>query len=96
MSNKLNVYAFALSLISILFLFLISFTGIFTIIDGILPFHPLTIVLVMAVISFFIGMMGFTGARSWKSYLRSMFTVLISLGLSILLVIILGIGNLLG
>ena len=57
--------------------------------------HPLVLNLWLAVFTFFLGMIGFSGVRNGKRFLMSMVTLLITFILSVLLLFILGVGELL-
>ena len=57
--------------------------------------HPLTLNLWLAVFTFFLGMIGFSGATNGKRLIMSIMTLLITFILSILLLFIVGVGNLL-
>lgn len=96
MAQKLNVYAFIASLLCVGLFLLTSFTSTGDFVKSLVKVHPLDLVLVLSIVSFLLGLFGFSGARDWKSFVRSLVTVLITLGLSVVLIFIIGIGHLLG
>jgi hypothetical protein len=58
-----------------------------------LGFHPLNVVLALSFLTILIGLIGFTGASTWKGKFRSVFTLIVSLSLSIFVSAVLLFGN---
>ena len=89
----INTGAFLLSICCVaafLVLFFISEkTGL------IFHLHPLMLNLWMAVFTFFLGMIGFSGATNGKRLIMSIMTLLITIILSVLLLFIVVVGKLL-
>ena len=89
--KKINIYSFVFSIICIM-LFFASF-----IFDSfILDVHPLQLLLYLTIITFFFGLIGFSGVEDWKGMMRSVVTVLLTLGLCGCLAFVLIVGGLLG
>ncbi|MBJ8062157.1 hypothetical protein WAG28_21265 [Bacillus cereus] len=55
-------------------------------------FHPLFVLLVLTLVTFFVGMIGFSKINNWKAMLRSIITVFLTVSLSVFLAIILFVG----
>lgn len=93
MKKALNIWSFIASIICILlFYFLASSNkGHFSIIG----MNSFLLLLFFTIIIFFLGIAGFSGIRNWMSGLRSIATVVFTLGLSVLLCILLFFGNVL-
>lgn len=96
MANKLNFYSFIASLLCLGLFLSTSFSKVFSFFTNTIGVHPLIIVLILSAICFFLSMFGFSGVRDWKSFARSLIAVVITLGLSVSLVFIIGIGHLFG
>ncbi|MBM7703479.1 hypothetical protein JOC83_002328 [Bacillus iocasae] len=79
MAHKMNFYSFIASFVCLELFLLVSFTSIFHSIENLLAAHLLTIVLIVTIISFFTGLIGFSGMKDWKSSMRSFTTVLLTL-----------------
>lgn len=93
MDQKINLWSWILSIICILLFFKVSLSG--PIDYSIMDIHPLNVVLYITLVTFILGIVGFSGIRDWKGMTRSITTVIITLGLSTFLAIILFFGNLL-
>lgn len=93
MGKKMNLWSFILSIICILLFFIASFVGPFD--YFIMGMHPLNLILYMTWITFVIGVYGFSGIQDWKGLMRSITTVIITLGLSTFLIVIIFFGSLL-
>ncbi|WP_404451504.1 hypothetical protein LG329_14380 [Virgibacillus necropolis] len=92
---KINMGSFIAS-IGCIVLFLIvassdKLTNFLTTISG---FHPLYIILIISLITFLFGVVGFGGMHNWISMLRSLMTVLLTLALAAIIIYILIIANL--
>ncbi len=59
-----------------------------------LSFSPLILVFSLSFITIIIGLIGFVGATTLGGKIRSVFTLIISVGLSLFLGIVLSLGNL--
>lgn len=93
MKKKVNVWSFILSIICILLFLIVSFAGL---IDySIMGTHPLNLVLYITLITFVLGVLGFSGIQDWKGMARSVTTILLTLGLSAFLSFVIFLGNLL-
>jgi hypothetical protein len=51
-------------------LLLTSFTNLSVFLKDIFGFHPLYIVLVLTILSFILGLLGYSASKNGKSYLR--------------------------
>ncbi|RWZ54462.1 hypothetical protein EQV77_14400 [Halobacillus fulvus] len=83
MQEKINFWSFIFSVICLVLFLTVSFSGWFT--NSILGIHPFTIVLFVTLFTLLFGMLGFSGVRSWKGMARSVFTVVLTLSLSVFL-----------
>lgn len=96
MKLTINIWSFILSLTCIPVCFIAisseNFIGVFTRIIGT---HPLNIVLGITLIAFVLGLIGLKDVREWKAMARSMFTIIFTMGFSVVLVFILFFGSLL-
>lgn len=92
MQEKANFWSFILSLICIFMFLIVSFSNWFT--NSIIGFHPLTIVLIITLITFLFGVFGFSGVGDWKGMARSVSTVVVTFSLSVFLGYVFLIGNL--
>ncbi|SFC92172.1 hypothetical protein SAMN05443252_108125 [Bacillus sp. OV322] len=91
MAQRLNYYSFIASFVCWgLFLF-VCFTGVFNSIKT-----SLNIILTLTIISFFICFIGLSWMKDWKSCIRSMTALFLTLGLLAVLIFIIGTGKLLG
>ncbi len=92
MKKTINVWSFIFSFICLV-LYLIISPG--TIVTNVIGVHRLGIVLIITTITFVFGMIGFSGVHDWKSMIRSIITIVITLGLSIFLSFVIFFGSLL-
>ena len=93
MGRKYNLWSFILSIICILLFFIVSLSG--PIDYSIMGTHPLKLVLYITLTVFILGILGFSGIQDWKGLMRSITTVIITLGLSVFLAIVIFFGSLL-
>ncbi|PFF41478.1 hypothetical protein [Bacillus cereus] len=94
MKHNINLWSFICSLICIS-LFRLYFeipSGIFKFFTDSLHIHPLFILLVLTIGTFFAGINGFSKMNNWVAMLRSIATVLITLLLSVFLTLTLIVG----
>ncbi|PFR04416.1 hypothetical protein COK31_11130 [Bacillus cereus] len=94
MIHNINLWSFICSLICI-GLFRLYFeipSGIFKFFTDSLHIHPLFILLVLTIGTFFAGINGFSKMNNWVAMLRSIATVLITLLLSVFLTLTLIVG----
>lgn len=56
--------------------------------------HPLQLLLYFTLTIFILGLLGFAGVENWKGMARSVVTIILTLGLSIILAIIIFVGRL--
>jgi hypothetical protein len=95
MKIKINLLSFILSFVCIaLFFIAVSSREMIELFNNLLPTHPLNIILGICLVTLFLGTIGFSGISNWISLLRSIFTVIISAGLSVFIFFIIFIGNL--
>lgn len=92
MQENVNFWSFISSLICIVLLLIISFSDWNS--NSKIGVHPLTIVLIITVLTFLFGVIGFSGVKDWKGMARSITTVVVTLSLSILLGYVLLMGSL--
>ena len=89
----INTGAFILSICCVMLFLVLGFrtgeTGL------IFHLHPLMLNLWLAVFTFFLGMIGFSGATNGKRLIMSIMTLLITIILSVLLLFIVVVGKLL-
>jgi hypothetical protein len=92
MIRQLNYWSFILSTIWVLLFFVVSSTGpnkyVF------LGTHPHALLLVASLLTLFIGLIGLSGIKDWKSMARSFSTIFLTLGLSAFLAFIIFFGRL--
>lgn len=91
MKKKINLWSLILSIICILLFFIVSFSG--PIDYSIMGTHPLNLVLYITLITFVLGLLGFSGVQDWKGMTRSITTVIITLGLSAFLAVVIFFGS---
>ena len=91
--KKINLLSFFLSIICILLFFIVSFSG--PIDYAIMGIHPLNLLLYSTLATFVLGIVGFSGIQNWRGMMRSVTTVIITLGLSAFLAFVLFFGSLL-
>lgn len=93
MKKKINIWSFISSIICILLFFIVSFSG--QIEYSLMGTHPLNLVLYITLITFILGVFGFSGIQDWKGLVRSITTIILTLGLSAFLSFVIFFGNLL-
>lgn len=92
---NINLWSFILSLCCIPLFFIVSFAKFPSFLTQIIGAHPLDIVLGITLIAFFLGVIGLKDVREWKAMARSVFTIIFTTCLLVLLVYIIFIGRLL-
>ncbi|WP_411954833.1 hypothetical protein ACKXGF_03190 [Alkalibacillus sp. S2W] len=92
MQEKANFWSFIFSIICIFLFLTAAFSGWIS--DSVAGIHPLTIVLWITLSTFLLGIFGLSGIRNLKGLSRSVFTVVITLSLSIFLGVVLLTGSL--
>ncbi|WP_017414944.1 hypothetical protein [Clostridium tunisiense] len=93
MKIKINLWSFIFSFVCIaLFFIAISSQSIIDFTTTWLNMHPLTIVLGIAIVNCVLGFIGLSEATNWKKLLRGFSTIIITLGLSGLIIFILFMG----
>ncbi len=96
MIKKINLWSFILSMVCFLLFFVFSsvlyLKEMIIIWTGI---HPLILILYITLIVFLLGVIGIFGVSNGKTAIRSLITILLSLGLSIILAFIIFFGKLL-
>lgn len=94
LTKLINLWSFIFSLVCVaLFFITITSNKIVNFATKSIDMHPLNIVLILSLVTFLFGVIGFLGMNSWKTMLRSMIAVILTLGLSFLIIIIIYIGN---
>jgi len=96
MGKALNLWSFIFSLFCVSLFFMVSFTPLHKMFSSSTGINPLDVILYLTLVALLIGVMGFQGIHNWKSVLRSVLTVILSVGLLIILVYIIFIGKLFG
>ncbi|GAB3056361.1 hypothetical protein GCM10027286_20000 [Virgibacillus ainsalahensis] len=91
MKRKINIWSFILSIICILLFVIVSFSRLIEF--SVLGTHPLNLVLYITLITLVLGVFGFSGIQDWQGMARSVTTVIITLGLSSLLVFVIFFGS---
>ncbi|WP_078412498.1 hypothetical protein [Priestia abyssalis] len=91
--KKINIWSFFFSIICILLFFIVSVSG--PIDYSIMGTHPLNLVLYITLITFVLGVLGFSDIQDWKGMARSVTTIILTLGLSAFLTFVILFGNLL-
>lgn len=94
MGALMNRWSFYLSFISLVFVLVVSTNTINDLIMKWVGIHPLEILFYFTLIVLLLGVIGFSGVDSWKSVLRSIFTVGFTLVLAVFLAYIIYVGNL--
>lgn len=93
MKIKINLWAFILSFVCIaLFFITISSQAIVDFTTNWLNIHPLNIVLGICIVNCVLGFIGLSEATNWKKLLRGFSTIIITLGLSGLIIFTLFMG----
>lgn len=93
MKIKINLWSFILSFVCVaLFLVAISSQAIIDFTTTWLNIHPLNIVLGICIVNCVLGFIGLAEATNWKKLLRGFSTIIITLGLSGLIIFILFMG----
>jgi hypothetical protein len=94
MKIKINFWSFISSLVCLsLFFIAVSSSEIIDFVTNLAHIHPLNIVLGMALVTFLLGLIGFAGATNWKLLIRSILTVVITFGLSSIILYIVLLAN---
>lgn len=89
MKRHINLWSFIFAFVCLgLFFLAISTREIIDIMMNLLHLHPLHIVLILSLITCLLGVIGFAGITNWWTMLRSITTVVLSLGLSVVILII--------
>ncbi|MCM3239990.1 hypothetical protein MHI39_02690 [Heyndrickxia sp. FSL K6-6286] len=78
MTVRINLYSFLLAFISIL---LFTFVYFFDFPTTITTIHPLYITFILSLITFYLSIIGLFSVKDWKSGVRSLLSIIISLGL---------------
>ena len=87
MKIKINLWSFILALICIgLFFISISSEEMVEFLTNFIHRHPLYIVLIMSIITCILGFIGLYEAVNWKLLLRSFFTIVVTLVISVFIV----------
>lgn len=92
MMQKINIWAFIFSIICIFLFILDNSWG--PIASAVLGIHSLNVLLYIALIIFFLGLIGFAGVEDWKGLARNIATVILTLVLSTFLSIVIFFGML--
>lgn len=96
MKEKINLWSFVSSIISVVLFFSYSFVPSVGKTNSSYVFlHPLAIILYMTLITFYFGLLGFSRVKGWKGMVRSVWTIVSTLGLLVILSFILFFGSLL-
>lgn len=91
----MNLWSFICSFVCVGFFLLTAFSGpIQAFSNHSLHVHPFYIVLTMTILTLFFGVWGLSEVRGWKTFIRSAATLFLTLGLSVLIVVILIFANL--
>lgn len=95
MKIKINLWSFIFSFVCIsLFFISILSSKVFYFETNFAHIHPLKIVLIISLVTHLFGLIGFSEAITVKLLLRSIFTVITTLVLSVLILFIICLGNL--
>ncbi|MCI1589437.1 hypothetical protein [Heyndrickxia oleronia] len=78
MTVRINLYSFLLAFISIL---LFTFVYFFDFPTTITTIQPLYITFILSLITFYLSIIGLFSVKDWKSGVRSLLSIIISLGL---------------
>ncbi|MCM3454743.1 hypothetical protein M3685_12505 [Heyndrickxia oleronia] len=78
MTVRINLYSFLLAFISIL---LFTFVYLFDFPATITAIQPLYITFILSLITFYLSIIGLFSVKDWKSGVRSLLSIIISLGL---------------
>ena len=92
MTRQLNYWSFILSTSWVLLFLIISLSG--AIPYMILGIHPHVLLLIASLLTLFLGLIGFSGMKDWRSMARSFATIFLTLGLSAILAFIIFFGEL--
>ncbi|MFC6038550.1 hypothetical protein ACFPYN_03675 [Paenisporosarcina macmurdoensis] len=96
MKLTINIWSFILTLSCIpIFFIAISSANLISDFTQVLGTHPLNIVLGITLTAFVLGLIGLKDVREWKAMARSIFTIIFTMGFSVLLIFILFFGSLL-
>jgi hypothetical protein len=93
MKKVVNKWSFNLSIICLFLFFIVSF--LIPTREPIMGTHPLNLILYLTLITLVLGLIGFLGIQDRKGMARSAATIVITLGLSLVLVAVLFFGSLL-
>lgn len=93
MAKKMNLWSLNFAIMCIVLFFIISLSG--PIDYSIMGTHPLNLVLYSTLLTFVLGIVGFSGIQDWKGIARSMATVIITACLSAFLIFVIIFGGLL-
>lgn len=93
MMKKINICSFIFSIICILLFFQVSISG--PIDYSTMGTHPLNLVLYITLITFVLGILGFSGIQDWKGMARSVITIILTSRLLAFLTFVILFGNLL-
>ena len=91
----MNLWPFVSSIICIVLFLIVSFVPVEKSSDSSIFLHPFAIILYITLITFYFGLIGFSGVHGWKGMFRSVWTIISTLGLLAALSVILFIGSLL-
>lgn len=95
MKIKFNLWSFIFSFVCIaLFFISVSSYEMVQFATNLLNMHPLNIVFTVSLVTFVFGLIGFSEATNWILLVRSVLTIIITLGVSILSFFIIFMGNL--
>ncbi len=92
MKIKVNLWSFIFSVLCIaLFIITVASSKMVESVTNLLHIDPLYIVLGMSIVTCLLGFVGFYEATNWRLFLRSILTIIITFGLSALVIFILGV-----
>jgi len=90
----MNVISFIMSIVCVgLFIIITTSHKSLIFLKNLLGFHPLYGILALSFITILIGLTGFIGASTWRGKFRSVFTLIVSVSLSIFVTVVLLFGN---
>lgn len=94
MKHTINLWSFIFSFICIgLFLLYLETPKLNESVINVVHFHPLFFILVLAIGTFFAGIIGLSKINNWIAMLRSIATILLTFLLSVFLTFILIVGS---
>lgn len=94
MKKDLNFWSFFLSLLSVALFFVSTSKNFFYTLSLDIGIHPLYIVLVLTIITLLLAVGGLGTASSGLLMLRSYFSIILSLGLSVIIVVVIVVAGL--